>query len=163
MIRIKMHIFKAKLPFYPPSEVKCRLQNEVSTNYDESLTMCLLGILCSSHSSCSSCLLWMFFVFFVCSSSSKIVMEVLLGFKGLNPLIFTNLQPFEVFEHFWTWFQCALRSRKMTWMISLQMLLRFEGWNSWSSWRLWSLISAELRDFWMCVKSPYKTKKGLYL
>ena len=28
--RIKMHIFKAKLPFYPPCEVKCRLQNEVS-------------------------------------------------------------------------------------------------------------------------------------
>ena len=26
-----MHIFKAKLPFYLPGEVKCRLQNEVST------------------------------------------------------------------------------------------------------------------------------------
>ena len=32
MTRIKMHIFKVKLPFYPPSEVKCRLQNEVSTH-----------------------------------------------------------------------------------------------------------------------------------
>ena len=31
MARIKMHIPKAKLPFYPPCEVKCRLQNEVST------------------------------------------------------------------------------------------------------------------------------------
>ena len=31
MTRIKLHIFKAKLPFYPPCEVKCRLQNEVST------------------------------------------------------------------------------------------------------------------------------------
>ena len=26
-----MHIFKVKLPFYPPYEVKCKLQNEVST------------------------------------------------------------------------------------------------------------------------------------
>ena len=26
-----MHIPKAKLPFYPPCEVKCRLQNGVST------------------------------------------------------------------------------------------------------------------------------------
>ena len=31
MSRIKIHIPKAKLPFYPPCEVKCRLQNEVST------------------------------------------------------------------------------------------------------------------------------------
>ena len=26
-----MHIFKVKLPFYPPSEIKCRLQNRVLT------------------------------------------------------------------------------------------------------------------------------------
>ena len=31
MARIKMHIPKEKLPFYPPCEVKCRLQNGVST------------------------------------------------------------------------------------------------------------------------------------
>ena len=31
MARIKMHIFKVKLPFYPSGEVKCGLQNEVST------------------------------------------------------------------------------------------------------------------------------------
>ena len=31
MVRIKMYIFKAKLPFYPPYEVKYRLQNGVST------------------------------------------------------------------------------------------------------------------------------------
>ena len=31
MARIKMHIPKAKLPFYPPCEVKCMLQNGVST------------------------------------------------------------------------------------------------------------------------------------
>ena len=30
MTRIRMHISKAKLPFYPPSEVKCELQNEMS-------------------------------------------------------------------------------------------------------------------------------------
>ena len=35
MARIKMHIPKAKLPFYPPCEVKCRLQNEVSTKGKE--------------------------------------------------------------------------------------------------------------------------------
>jgi len=29
---IKMPIFKVKLPFYPPCEVKCRLQNGVSTS-----------------------------------------------------------------------------------------------------------------------------------
>ena len=31
MIRIKIHISNVKLPFYPPCEVKCRLQNRVST------------------------------------------------------------------------------------------------------------------------------------
>ena len=31
MTRIKMHISKVKLPFYPPCEVKYRLQNGVST------------------------------------------------------------------------------------------------------------------------------------
>ena len=31
MTRIKMHISKVKLPFYPPCEVKCGLQNRVST------------------------------------------------------------------------------------------------------------------------------------
>ena len=31
MTRIRMHISKVKLPFYPPGEVKYRLQNEVST------------------------------------------------------------------------------------------------------------------------------------
>ena len=30
MTKIKMHISKAKLPFYPSCEVKCRLQNGVS-------------------------------------------------------------------------------------------------------------------------------------
>ena len=31
MDRIKMHFPKVKLPFYPPCEVKCKLQNGVST------------------------------------------------------------------------------------------------------------------------------------
>ena len=31
MTKIKMHISKAKLPFYPPCEVKCGLQNGVLT------------------------------------------------------------------------------------------------------------------------------------
>ena len=31
MAKIKMHIPKAKLPFYPPCEVKCRLQNGALT------------------------------------------------------------------------------------------------------------------------------------
>ena len=31
MTRIKMHIFKVKLPFYLPCKVKCGLQNRVST------------------------------------------------------------------------------------------------------------------------------------
>ena len=31
MARIKMYIFNVKLPFYPPCEVKCELQNRVST------------------------------------------------------------------------------------------------------------------------------------
>ena len=34
MTRIKIHIFKVKLPFYPPCEIKCGLQNGVSTVLD---------------------------------------------------------------------------------------------------------------------------------
>ena len=32
MTRIKIHISNVKLPFYPPCEVKCGLQNRVSTH-----------------------------------------------------------------------------------------------------------------------------------
>ena len=32
MTRIKIHISNVKLPFYPPCEVKCGLQNMVSTS-----------------------------------------------------------------------------------------------------------------------------------
>ena len=38
MARIKMHIPKAKLPFYPLYEVKCRLQNGVSTGIQQEQT-----------------------------------------------------------------------------------------------------------------------------
>ena len=42
MIRIKMHISKEKLPFYPPSEFKYGLQNEVSTHtHTHSLSLSL--------------------------------------------------------------------------------------------------------------------------
>ena len=34
MTRIKMHISNVKLPFYPPCEIKCGLQNRVSTPTD---------------------------------------------------------------------------------------------------------------------------------
>ena len=39
MTKIKIHIFNVKLPFYPPCEVKCELQNRVSTH-----TAIILGI-----------------------------------------------------------------------------------------------------------------------
>ena len=46
MNRIKMHISKAKLPFYQPCEVKCGLQNEVSTaTFLEVLKEVRLGLL----------------------------------------------------------------------------------------------------------------------
>ena len=35
MTRIKIHISNVKLPFYPPCEVKCMLQNRVSTKSDQ--------------------------------------------------------------------------------------------------------------------------------
>ena len=55
MARIKMHIPKAKLPFYPPCEVKCKLQNGLSTLFV--LTCSLPLVLCFFFS---------FFLFTVC-------------------------------------------------------------------------------------------------
>ena len=37
MARIKMHISKAKLPFYPSCEIKYKLQNGVSTKCIEDM------------------------------------------------------------------------------------------------------------------------------
>ena len=45
MTRIKMHIFKAKLRFYLLGEVKCRLQNEVSTKSSTTGLAVVEGIL----------------------------------------------------------------------------------------------------------------------
>ena len=42
MARIKMHIPKAKLPFYSPCEIKCRLQNGVSTIWPSEITRCVM-------------------------------------------------------------------------------------------------------------------------
>ena len=44
MTVIKMHIPKAKLPFYPPCEVKCKLKNGLSTLFV--LTCSLPLVLC---------------------------------------------------------------------------------------------------------------------
>ena len=54
-------------------------------NYNKSLAMSLLEILCSS---CFSCVLRL----------QRFVVEVLRGFRGLNPLSFTDLWFVEVFE-----------------------------------------------------------------
>ena len=92
-------------------------QRSLEKNYNESLAISLLGILCSSRSSCSSCVfcLWRF------------VVEVLRGFRGLNLLSFIDLQFVEVSGSFWAWFQWPLRSRNMIWMIPLRMFFVFEG------------------------------------
>ena len=79
--------------------------------------MSLLEIICSSRSSCSSCILCLW----------RFVVEVLRGFRGLNPLSFTDLWFFEVSGGFWAWFQWTLRSRQVVWMILLWMFFVFEG------------------------------------
>ena len=60
-------------------------------NYNESLAMSLLEILCSSCSLCYSCVLRL----------RRFVVEVLRSFRGLNPLSFTDLWFVDVFGHFW--------------------------------------------------------------
>ena len=55
-------------------------------NYNESLTMSLLEILCSSRFSSSSCVLCL----------QRFVVEVFQGFRGLNLLRFTDLWFVEV-------------------------------------------------------------------
>ena len=44
MTKIKMHIFNVKLPFYPPCEVKCGLQNRVSTITNEEIKTALWSL-----------------------------------------------------------------------------------------------------------------------
>ena len=55
----------------------------------------------------------------------RFVVKDLRGFGGLNSLSFTNLWFFGVFGSFWAWFQLPMRSRKMIWMISLQIFFEF--------------------------------------
>ena len=66
MTRIKIHISNVKLPFYPPCEVKCGLQNRVSTNPKLRFShrrrhhhgspplhlLVFLSLLCNSFSTC---------------------------------------------------------------------------------------------------------------
>ena len=42
MTRIKIHISNVKLPFYPPCEVKYRLQNGVSTVASKRDSLCMM-------------------------------------------------------------------------------------------------------------------------
>ena len=66
-------------------------RRSLEQNYNESLAMSLLEILCSlrsSRSSYSLCVLHL----------RRFVVEVLRGFRGLNPLSFTDLWFVEVFE-----------------------------------------------------------------
>ena len=66
MARIKMHILKAKLPFYPSYEVKCRLQNGVSTLFV--LTCSLPLVLC-----------FFFFLFFSLLCALVLILSPCLG------------------------------------------------------------------------------------
>ena len=97
--------------------------------------MSLLEILCSSRSSCSSCVLCL----------RRFVVEFLRGFRGLNPLSFTDLWFVEVSGGFWAWFLWTLRFRQVGWMILLRMFFVFEG--------LWWKFFGALED-WIRRASP---------
>ena len=71
----------------------------------------------------------------------RFVVEVLRGFRGLNPWSFTNLWLFEVSGGFWAWFQWPLRSRQVVWMILLRMFYVFEG--LW--WKFFGALEAWIR------------------
>ena len=96
---------------------------------------------------------FVFFMFFTCSSCSwcvlclwRFVVEILRGFRGLNPLNFTNLWFVEVSRGFWVWFQWTLRFRNMIWMIPLRMFFVFEvevlevlgGFKAWFQQSFWT-------------------------
>ena len=90
----------------------------------------------------------LFFVFFPCSSCSwcvlhlwRFVVEVLRGFRGLNPLSFTDLWFVEVSGGFWAWFQWTLRSRQVVWMILLRTFFVFKG--LW--WKFFGALEAWIR------------------
>ena len=95
-------------------------------NYNEFLAMSLLEILCSSRSSCSSCVLRL----------RRFLVEVLRGFRGLNPQSFTDLWFVDISGGFWAWFQQTLGSRQIVWMILLRVFFNFgvevlEGFEAW--------------------------------
>ena len=92
----------------------------------------LLEILCSSRSSCVL-------------RFRRFVVEVLWGFRGLNPWSFTDLWLFEVSRGFWAWFQWTLRSRQIIWMILLWMFFdfEFEVLEGFEAWFLQSFITFE--------------------
>ena len=114
-------------------------RRSLEQNYNESLATSLLEILCSSRSSCSSCVLRL----------RKFVVEVLQGFRGLNPLNFTDLWFLEVSRGFWAWFQWTLRSKKMIWIISLRMFFVFEGlwWKFFGALEAWIYRDSLICDF----------------
>ena len=88
-------------------------QRLLKWNYNESLTMSFLEILCSLRSSCVLRL-------------RRFVVEVLQGFKGLNSQSFADLWFIDVFGGFWAWFQQTLGSRQIVWMILLRVFFEFE-------------------------------------
>ena len=130
-------------------------------NYNESLAMSLLEILCSSCSSCSSCVLHL----------RRFVVEVLRGFRGLNPLSFTDLWFLEVSRGFWAWFQWTLKSKKMIWMIPLWMFFVFKGlWRKFfgalEAWiRRASLICDLLMfsDFWAWFSQTFGSRQMFWM
>ena len=118
-------------------------------NYNESLAMSLLEILCSS------CVLHL----------RRFVVEILQGFVGLNLQRFTNLWFLEVSEGLWAWFQWTLRSRKMIGMILFRMFFVFEvevlkvprGFRAWFQQSFYATKSSlMLLEVWMCwcIKMP---------
>ena len=120
-------------------------------NYNESLAMSLLEILCSS------CVLHL----------QRFVVEILRGFLGLNPQRFTNLWFLEVSEGFCVWFQWTLRSRKMIWMILFRMFFVFEvevlkvpkGFRTWFQESFYATESSlMLLEVWMCwcIEMPWE-------
>ena len=79
-------------------------------NYNESLAISLLEILCSSD----------------VLHLRRYMVEVLQSFWGLNLYSFSDLWFVEVSGGFWDWFQQTLRSRQVVWMALLWMFFNFE-------------------------------------
>ena len=109
MARIKMHIPKAKLPFYPPCKVKCRLQNGVSTR-SLATFYCLLSFRGANSPFSSS---WSGLIFFkfgmayrprlVGGEGRGIAGGCILGASfELPPLFLLASRPFKPSRFFWS-------------------------------------------------------------